>query len=157
MYCLKIFNVLSNVQYIKNVISVFSVTLITNAMMYFSFLLLTQKNVLFTKAQVWQNEGQQGEVPKEVLGGDDFVEADEHEGLAEHGEGEVVHPVEPGRDRQQQDDLRQEGDQGDARVVILHSQVQQVEIYAEVVPEKIFDVFKEIIYSEKCSIKARPT
>ena len=52
------FNVLSYVKYIKNVISVFPVTLITNAMMYFSFLLLTQKNVLFTKAQVWQNEGQ---------------------------------------------------------------------------------------------------
>ena len=51
-----------------------------------------------------------------------------------------MHPVEPGRDRQQQDDLGQEGDQRDARVVILHSQVQQVEIYAEVVPEKIFDV-----------------
>ena len=51
-----------------------------------------------------------------------------------------MHPVEPGRDRQQQDDLGQEGDQGDARVVILHSQVQKVEIYAKVVPEKIFGV-----------------
>ena len=82
-----------------------------------------------------QDEGEEGEVPEEVLSSHHLVEGDEHEGLTEHGEDDVVDPVELGGDHEEEDELGEEGHEVEAEVVILHSEVEQVEVDAEVVPD----------------------
>ena len=82
-----------------------------------------------------QNEGEEGEVPEEILSRHHLVEGDEDEGLAEHGEDDVVDPVELPRHDEEEEQLGEEGDEVEAGVVVLHGEVEQVEVDAEVVPD----------------------
>ena len=64
-----------------------------------------------------------------------LVEGDEDQGLTEHGEDDVVDPVELGGDDEKENELGEEGDEVEAGVVVLHGEVEQVEIHTEVVPD----------------------
>ena len=64
-----------------------------------------------------------------------LVEGDEDESLTEHGEDDVVDPVELSCDDEEEDQLGEEGDEVEAGIVVLHREVEQVEIHTEVVPD----------------------
>ena len=64
-----------------------------------------------------------------------LVECDEDQGLTEHGEDDVVDPVELGCDDEEEEELGEEGDEVEAGIVVLHGEVEQVEIHTEVVPD----------------------
>ncbi len=55
-------------------------------------------------------EGEEDGVPEEVLGGADFVEGDEGEGLGEHGCREVLFGEEEGQGEGGEEELGEEGE-----------------------------------------------
>ena len=102
-----------------------------------------------------QNQRKEGEIPEEILSSNNLaayqrlqynnvespqfrlhlVEGHEDEGLTEHGEDDVVDPVELGCDDDEEDELGEEGDEVKAGIIVLHGEVEQVEIHTEVVPD----------------------
>ena len=88
-------------------------------------------NVLFTKSQLWQDEGKQGKIPDEILSSDNLVEGDKYQGLAKHGKVEVVDLVELEADHEQEDDLGQKCDQIETNIFIFNCQIQKVEVNAK--------------------------
>ena len=57
--------------------------------------------------------------------------------LAEETKRKIFQVSELLRERQQEDQLREEGDQANPQVVLLNSQVQHVEVDRKVVPKKV--------------------
>ena len=66
------------------------------------------------------------------MSGDNFVESDKDESLAEHGEVDVVDPVELETDDDQEDDLGQKCDQVQTSVIVLDCQIQKIEVNTEI-------------------------
>ena len=64
-----------------------------------------------------------------------LVVRDEDDRLAKEAEGQVVVVAELGGDGEHQDDLRHECQQADADVLLVHGEVQHVEVGGEVVPD----------------------
>ena len=64
-----------------------------------------------------------------------LVVRDEDDRLAKEAERQVVVVAELGGDGEHQDDLRHEGQQADADVLLVHGEVQHVEVGGEVVPD----------------------
>ena len=64
-----------------------------------------------------------------------LVVRDEDDGLAEEAEGEVLVVAELGGDGDHQDELRHEGEEADADVLLVHGEVQHVEVGREVVAD----------------------
>ena len=64
-----------------------------------------------------------------------LVIRDEDDRLAEEAEGEVLVVAELGGDGDHQDELRHEGEEADADVLLVHGEVQHVEVGREVVAD----------------------
>ena len=64
-----------------------------------------------------------------------LVVRDEDDGLAEEAEGEVLVVAELGGDGDHQDELRHEGEEADADVLLVDGEVQHVEVGREVVSD----------------------
>ena len=73
-----------------------------------------------------------------------LVVRDEDDRLAEEAEGEVLVVAELGGDGDHQDELRHEGDEADADVLLIHGEVQHVEVgrkvVADVAPRDVVEV-----------------
>ena len=69
------------------------------------------------------------------MSSDYFVEGDEHQGLTEHGKVDVMDLVEPEADEDEEDELGEEGDDVELHILILHSQVEKIEVDTEVVSD----------------------
>ena len=84
-----------------------------------------------------------------------LVEGDEDEGLTEHGEDDVVDPVELGCDDEEEDELGEEGDEVEPGIVVLHGEIEQVEIHTEVVPDVLpGDVMEVGVLEEVLPVQA---
>ena len=73
-----------------------------------------------------------------------LVVRDEDDRLAEEAEGEVLVVAELGGDGDHQDELRHEGEEADADVLLVHGEVQHVEVgrkvVADVAPRDVVEV-----------------